>query len=586
MRFLALACDYDGTLAHHGRVDDETLAALERFMATGRKLILVTGRELNELLTVFPGIHLFEWVVAENGALLYRPRTRDKKLFGEPAPETFIQRLHELGVGPVSVGHVIVATWHPHETTVLEVIRAMGLDLQVIFNKGAVMVLPASVNKATGLKAALQELDLSPHEVVGVGDAENDHAFLSLCECSVAVANALPAVQERVDLVTQRDHGAGVVELIDRLIENDLNDLDYRLTRHHLLFGHRPDGTEIRIPPYGLNILIAGPSGSGKSSTCTSLLEQFAQGLYQYCVIDPEGDYEGLAGAVTLGSAQASPPVDEILQVLKDASTNTIVELLASPLADRPAAFLTLLPRLQEMRARTGRPHWIIIDEAHHLLPTSWVPGQLALPRELKRMVFVTVHPDQVSAAVLSTVDVVVAVGQAPERTVEAFCKALGAVPPRAPEGNGEPGEVLVWPRYAGQNPFIVRPLPSRTERRRHTRKYAEGELSAENSFYFRGPDDKLNLRAQNLFFFLQLADGVDDDTWLHHLRRRDYSRWFRERIKDEELANEAAKIEVRQDVEPAESRKLIRAAIERYYTLPATTPAVVPTVDVASRPG
>jgi HAD superfamily hydrolase (TIGR01484 family) len=106
-----------------------------------------------------------------------------------------------------------VATWHPNETVVLETIAELGLELQVIFNKGAVMVLPSGVNKATGLAAALHELDLSRHNVVGVGDAENDHAFLALCECSVAVANALPALAERCDLVTAAERGAGVEEL-------------------------------------------------------------------------------------------------------------------------------------------------------------------------------------------------------------------------------------------------------------------------------------------------------------------------------------------------------------------------------------
>ena len=117
---------------------------------------------------------------------------------------------------------MIVATWEPHEKTVLEAIRDCGLELQVIFNKGAVMVLPAGVNKATGLRAALAELNLSPHNAVGVGDAENDHAFLNICECAVAVANALPAVKERADIVTFADHGAGVTELIDEMLADDL----------------------------------------------------------------------------------------------------------------------------------------------------------------------------------------------------------------------------------------------------------------------------------------------------------------------------------------------------------------------------
>jgi hypothetical protein len=128
-------------------------------------------------------------------------------------------------VEPLSIGRVIVATFEPHETVVLETIKQMGLELQVIFNKGAVMVLPSGVNKATGLRAAVKEFNLTVGEVVGVGDAENDHAFLEVCGCSVAVANALPSLKHRVRLVTQATHGAGVSELIGRWLENGLSDL-------------------------------------------------------------------------------------------------------------------------------------------------------------------------------------------------------------------------------------------------------------------------------------------------------------------------------------------------------------------------
>jgi hypothetical protein len=225
MRYLALACDYDGTLASDGRVHEETVAALERLRDSGRKLILVTGRQLDDLLEVFPHVNLFEQVVAENGALLYQSATGEEKLLGELPPEEFIKVLHERGVEPVSVGRVIVATWHPHEDAVLEVIRQLGLELQVILNKGAVMILPSCVNKASGLSAALSEMKLAPDNVVGVGDAENDRALLSLCGCGVAVANALPTLKERADFVTKGERGAGVVELIDMLIASDLERL-------------------------------------------------------------------------------------------------------------------------------------------------------------------------------------------------------------------------------------------------------------------------------------------------------------------------------------------------------------------------
>jgi hydroxymethylpyrimidine pyrophosphatase-like HAD family hydrolase len=584
MRYHVLACDYDGTLALHGRVDEPTVAALERLRGTGRRLVLVTGREMHELLAVFPQIDLFEQVVAENGALLYQPGSRTTKQLAEAPAEPFVAALRQRGVGPISVGKGIVATWSPHEQTVLQVIREQGLELQVIFNKGAVMVLPAGVNKATGLAAALKEMELSPHEVVGVGDAENDHAFLSMCECSVAVSNALPAVKERADLVMRGDHGAGVTELIDELITTDLREREQRLARHHLLLGTREGGEESRIPPYGVNLLIAGPSGTGKSTVATSFLERLGEHNYQFCIIDPEGDYDNMPNAVTLGDPDRAPTVTEVMQILKDPDKDLVVNLVGCALADRPPFFLALLPLLQEMRARTGRPHWLVVDEAHHLLPASWVPGQLALPQDLKRVLLITVHPDLISPGVLDTMDLLIAVGQTPQETIAQFCEAVPGPPCPTPARIPEPGEVVLWSRRSPDPPLTIRIVPSRMERRRHTRKYAEGELPPDRSFYFQGPEGKLNLRAQNLILFLQLAEGVDDETWLFHLRRGDYSRWFRERIKDEALADETARIEKQTGLSPAKSRSLVREAVQRNYTLPATPPLPMPGTDAAPK--
>src|SRR5262249_35330034 len=231
MRYLALACDYDGTLALEGRASEEALAALERLRSSGRRLILVTGREIEDLNEAFPHAALFERIVAENGALVYRPATREQKLLAEPPPAAFLDALREKGVA-LSVGHAIVATSAPYATTVLHAIRDLGLELHVIFNQGSVMVLPSGVNKATGLRAALEASGLSAHNIGGVGGAENHHAFLGLCECSAAVANALPMVKECAGFVTGGQDGAGVIELIDRLLANDLRDIEPRLTRH------------------------------------------------------------------------------------------------------------------------------------------------------------------------------------------------------------------------------------------------------------------------------------------------------------------------------------------------------------------
>jgi hydroxymethylpyrimidine pyrophosphatase-like HAD family hydrolase len=220
--FAALATDYDETLAQSGNVDATTLEALKKVKASGRKLILLTGRRLPELLDVFPQIGLFDLVVAENGGLLFDPGNGQEIPLAGPPPSTFIRRLQKVGVSPLAVGQTIVATWEPHETAVLTAIRDLGLELQIIFNKGAVMVLPSNVNKATGLLSALTRLGLSPLNVVGIGDAENDYAFLTACGCAVAVKNALPAVKEGADWVTRGRCGSGVVELANLLVETDL----------------------------------------------------------------------------------------------------------------------------------------------------------------------------------------------------------------------------------------------------------------------------------------------------------------------------------------------------------------------------
>src|SRR5262249_7528811 len=154
-------------------------------------------------------------------------------------------------------------------------------------------------------KAAFKEMWLSPHNVVGVGDAENDHAFLTLCECAAAVANALPAVKESADFVTRGDHGRGVQEIIDEVLADDLRQREGRLERHHILLGSRAGGGEVRIAPSESGLLIAGPSGSGKSTVATGLLERLTEQRYQFCVIDPEGDYETLDQAVPLGDSRS-----------------------------------------------------------------------------------------------------------------------------------------------------------------------------------------------------------------------------------------------------------------------------------------
>ena len=434
MYFVALATDYDGTIADDGVVAEATLEALRELKQSGRKLLLVTGRQLPDLKKVLPEIALFDLVVAENGGLLFDAKTGEETLLAPEPSQVFLDALRAREV-PLSAGRCIVATWEPRQHAVLEAIRELGLELQIIFNKGAVMVLPAGVSKASGLEAALALLELSPHNVVGIGDAENDHAFLRLCGCGVAVANALPMLKEGADFVTEMPRGAGVAALARRMIVDDLAGLSERHSREAIETVLDDTGAPIGISPRGGSLLIAGMSGGGKSTVATGLLERFLERGFQFCVIDPEGDYAEFENAVTLGDAKHEPRLEEAGELLRHVKENLVVNLLGVQLDERPRYFAKLFLQLCQLRAETARPHWMLIDEAHHIMPPEWATA-VTLPQQLQGTIYVTVHPEHVARAALESVGLVVAVGMDPAATLCSFCRAVGEDPPEMRAGH------------------------------------------------------------------------------------------------------------------------------------------------------
>jgi phosphoglycolate phosphatase (TIGR01487 family) len=571
MRYLGLVTDYDGTLATDGIVSSAAAAAIKRLRTSGRHAILATGRRLNDLLAVCPFVDLFSYVVAENGALVYEPKKRETTLLAEPLPDRFLKAVQDANITPLEIGSVIVATHVPNQEKILEIIQELGLELKIVFNRGEVMILPVGVTKAAGTKYALRKLGMSLHEIVAVGDSENDHSLLQVAECPVAVANALDSIKEAAAFVTKSPAGEGVTELIDELIANDLKQIDSRLIHRHIALGTRLDQTVVRVPPYGPNILVAGPSGSGKSTLAAGFIERLIEKSYQVCIVDPEGDYVAVQSLVTVGDQGRVPSVNEILGILQDPDVNVNVNLLGVPLLDRPLFFAELFLNLQAMRARTGRPHWFVLEEAHHLLPATWGHATLSLPQRLGETLLITVHPDHVAPAILSMVDVAIAVGPSPLDTLRDFAAILGKLPfSLLPDQLMNPGgEVTCWLVQSGQDPFPMQVTRGKAERIRHFRKYAVGDLK-DQSFWFHGPKKKHSLSAPNLSLFCHIGRGIDEETWLFHLRRGDYSRWIRESVKDRDLAEVVRQVEEWSDLGSQDSRDRICNAIEAKYSLSA----------------
>ena len=563
MRYHLLATDYDGTLADQGQVSNAVIDKLKQFQATGRKAILVTGREMKDLVEVFPAYKIFDYIVAENGALIHETATGRDQLLG-PAPDpSFVRALEDKGVRPISVGQVIIATWEPYEQVVLDAIKSAGIERQVIFNKGAVMILPTGINKATGLQSLLHNLHLSLHNTVAVGDAENDGAMLLAAECGVAVSNALPALKSIADWVTDKGHGEGVMELMDRLMENDLVPLARKSGKDYLPLGLQEDGTAFAISPYRSGILVSGVSGGGKTTLTLSIVESMVHQGYQFCLLDPEGDYLELPGSIVLGNGTSLPSIDEIKELLKDPAQNLVICTLSIPLVDRPSFFAQLMPVLLDLRRRYGHPHWILLDEAHHLIPAAAGASLDWLTDDFNNFIIISTSPHALGVAILSKVGLILTIGGNAAYPIEQFCEKLELKTPTAIPSL-EKNELCVWEREESRPPYKVRFNQPSQLQQRHKKKYAQGDMGA-NSFIFTGPDNKLHLVANNLILFMHLAEGIDDDTWQFHLHRQDYTRWFGDVIHDKDLASAGEEADQMDD--PSASRKHIVDFIAQNYT-------------------
>lgn len=465
-----LAVDYDGTIAAHGRLEPATARALARVRESGRKLFLVTGRLLPDLRSVCPDADLiFDAIVAENGALVHFPGRRDTRLLGDAPEPSLVDALTRLGVR-FDLGASILATDEAFAERALTAIREAGVERTLVFNKGSLMLLPGGITKGTGLLAALAAMELSPHNVVAVGDAENDHAFLSLAECAVAVADAIPALKERADYVTRAPNGQGVIELIEEHVLDDLSSLLPRLTRHDLALGHAADGTPVTLPAHRSSVLIVGPSGSGKSTLTGLLVERIVRAGRSLCLLDPEGDHQAfaeLAGTLVLGGkterALATP--DEVAQLLRRPAGCLVLNLSALSMAEKVSYATKVLAVVSAVRAASGLPHWLLIDEAHHIVPAKGSAAVDLVRADAESLALITMSPDLLAPDVrrevrtMLTTDPTAAVGGPPLARGEAMLVPLD-------------GSAVLPIRFAVA-PREVKPL-------RHIRNDTEVELPPE----------------------------------------------------------------------------------------------------------
>ncbi|HUH68901.1 MAG TPA: HAD hydrolase family protein [Mycobacterium sp.] len=544
--FRVVAVDLDGTLTSGGQVSAQALEAVDRVRRDGLQVVLVTGRIVTELAANFPQItdHV-DALVAENGAVTVTAgRTYP---LSAPVDRALGAALDQREV-PYRRGEVILAADGDYAATILEAIGALNLDCQIVRDRAALMVVPAGVTKGTGLAAVLTEMNLSPHNTIAIGDAENDLSLFGSAEIGVAAANALSSVRERADLVLEQPDGAGVAELLTGAYLNGAR--RWCPARRWVQIGTFDDGTPTKVPGSQARMVVTGPAKSGKSYLVGLLAEEWINAGYCVLLVDPEGDHGQLEqlNRVQLINAQNRLPEPVELVCLLQPHTSLVVDLSALSTADKVDYLHRLRPAAEAHREARGFPHWVIYDEAHLL-------GADRQPHWTRRGGYLlsSFVPSSLPAGEVDDTDIVL--------TLDAADMANDVTPQPMRRASVQFGS-------AAPRAFTI--AARRTGHVRHSHKYADVSLPKERRFYFRPTDGHTMPAAGTMHEFRAAIGYLDLQALQYHLERGDFSRWLGDTIADMEFAAQVAAWEdelvARRAADLQRVRRQLIHAIEQRY--------------------
>jgi hydroxymethylpyrimidine pyrophosphatase-like HAD family hydrolase len=551
VKLRVLALDYDGTIAAESGIDPAVAAALARARTRDLVTVLVTGRILTELRRLAVDLSLFDAVVAENGAVVAFPRAGRSSALAAPPPPAFVAALRAKGLNP-RVGTCVVELPAEAAHAVLDVIRGQELPLVCLFNRGRMMVLPQAVSKATGLREALRTLRLSPHNAVAVGDAENDHELLGVCEIGAAVGWGSRVLQAAADFVLAGSGPAAVAEYVDRVTAHD-RILVPPKPRRRLLLGRETSGGVVSLAVRGRNVLIAGDPQSGKSWVAGLLCEQLVLAHYAVCVVDPEGDYlelEALPGVVVLGCSEGAPSLAEITRTLRGGDASMVLDLSAMPLDVKRAYVRAVLGLLRDFRRQTGLPHRIVVDEAHYFLQD---PQDASLfDEQLAGYTLVTYRVGSLHPGVVAAAECVIVTRETDPREVDLlygrFHGTTGAADWRAVLGGLALDEAALLPCSEEARGALRRfhIAPRLTHHVRHRHKYLDVSVAPAVAFRLRPATGAPGEVVRSLQQLIDALSRASNANVADHVRRGDFSRWIRDVFRDTTLAAEIADLEQR----------------------------------------
>jgi hypothetical protein len=572
--FKALACDFDGTLAFEDRIDPGVKVALQQARSAGVRLILVTGRTFFELTRVCDCLELFDAVVAENGAVIYYPGSAMIRDLGPAVPSRLLAEFDRRGLY-YQVGRVIVGVARADEKAVREALGVAGVSGDLIVNRAALMLLPPGVSKGSGVAQVLHVMELSPHDVLALGDAENDLSLFEACGFSACPGDSVPSVRDRADWVLPGGAGPDVGKAIRASI------LPGRLSpphspRHRIALGWGgATGEPVTVAARGVNVLIHGDTHSGKSWLAGSFVERLVSARYSVCLIDPEGDYRVMSRlpGVSWTEVEKGDDVDRALDGLEhDPSASAVLDLATLAHGDKVAMVERALRRIRDMRRQGGRPHWVFLDEAHYLLHEGGV-GDDAVRLGDRGFCVVTYRPRWLRPTVAAAIDVWVFARTTDKDELAYLQEALSEHPDAETISETLPhlrrGEFLLIDRdpacVSRATTFIA--SPRQTVHVRHVNKYVDSVVPPGREFLFRDFHGRVLASANSLQSFRAVVRSVPDDVLTHHSRRGDFARWVRDVFRDTELGRQIGKAELRfKRGELADLREMIDTLITSRY--------------------
>lgn len=551
MRLRVIATDYDGTIAQDGVLSTSVREAIHQARQRGVLVVIVTGRILSELRNVAGCLDFVDGVVAENGAIVNLPNGHTI-LLGRPPPMSLITKLTRRGID-FKVGRCVVEMDAEFADVAISLIRELELPLSITFNRGRMMLLPPSISKAGGLRELLNTLGVSVHNTIGIGDAENDHELLNVCEHGVAVSWGSERLKRAACSVIEGDGPVAVGRYIER-VSAELTLPPARVRQRKLVLEEIDGQPPLQISIQGRNVLVAGDTRSGKSWLAGLFIEQQILMGYTVYVFDPEGDYTSLSAlpnTVVLGGGRFLPHGDDLTMLLAQ-GINVVLNLSHLDHPSKMGYVQHHLSLVAAHRRKRGFPHRILLDECHYFL--NGLQDQDLLDTQLHAYTLVTYRPSELPASLRKLIDVVVVSRLAEQVEVDALRELLNdhghsdldSEDWYEPLANLAINEAVLLPpteELGGKlRRFVV--APRLTTHVRHRTKYFDTPVREGREFVFTHRGQPVGAFATTLRQLAPLAQHVGADALAGHCQHHDFSRWIAGLFCDHDLAHDVRQLE------------------------------------------